>query len=77
MGNRKGKSAKIALRMITDLVGAVWDVGRIVSLLALDVTGAFDTVNYVRLLSVLRKGGMPYWLVKWVESFLDERTTII
>jgi len=60
MGNRKGRSYEDALKVITELIGTAFDVNRPVSMLALDISGAFDAVNHIRLLDVLRKKGLPY-----------------
>ena len=48
-----------------------------VSLLSLDVAGAFDNVSYEKLLYNLKIKGVPTVLVTWVVSFLDERSTSI
>jgi hypothetical protein len=45
-----------------------------VSLLQLDIKGAFDTINYTRLLYTLQLQGFSLWLVWWVCSFLDSCT---
>jgi hypothetical protein len=75
MGGRSGRSTETALDLLTSQVRTVWDANRVATLLSIDISGAFDTVHHVRLLDVLRKKGLPYWLVKWVQSFLAERTT--
>ena len=41
------------------------------SLLQLDIKGAFDTINYTCLLYTLQLQGFPLWIVWWVYSFLD------
>jgi hypothetical protein len=46
-------------------------------LLSLDLMGAFDRVHPTRLLDILRKKGMPGWLVRWVQAFSSSRTTIL
>ena len=51
----------------------MWDQGAMASLLQLDIKGAFDTVNYTRLLDTLRSQGFPIWVVRWVHSFTSER----
>jgi hypothetical protein len=43
----------------------------------LDITGAFDRVNYIQLLDNLYKKGVPYWFVQILKSFLTDRTTIL
>ena len=48
-----------------------------VSVLGLDLAGAFDNVSHERLLWVLRKMGFPEWIVQMVRSFLSARRTRI
>jgi hypothetical protein len=74
MGNRPGRSTELAIRMVTDAVYTAWKHGATTSLLQLDIKGAFDTVNHIRLLDTLRKAGYPMWIVRWVRSFLETRT---
>jgi hypothetical protein len=50
---------------------------RVVSVLSLDVAGAFDNVSHARLAHNLRKRRVPETLVRWVEDFLRERYTEI
>ena len=76
MGGRKGRSTETALELLTEQVRTVWASGNFVaSLLSLDISGAFDTVNPIRLLDILRKKGIPSWVVRWIRSFLMDRTT--
>jgi hypothetical protein len=51
-----------------------WCHRAIVSLLQLDIKGAFDTVNHTCLLYTLQLQGFPLWIVQWVCSFLDSCT---
>ena len=74
MGNRPGRSTELAIRMVTDAVYTAWKHGATTSLLQLDIKGAFDTVNHIRLLDTLRNAGFPMWIVRWVRSYLETRT---
>ena len=47
------------------------------SLLLLDVSGVYDKVSHRRLLYNLRKRSIDPLVVKWIESFLANRTTIL
>jgi hypothetical protein len=49
----------------------------VASVLSLDISGAFDTVNHVRLLDNLRKKQVPLWFVRTIRSFLTDRETTI
>jgi hypothetical protein len=78
MGGRRNRSTYSALELLTEQVYTVWNSGKnVASLLSLDISGAFDTVVPLRLLDVLRKKGIPGWILRWVKSFLSERQTTI
>ena len=64
MGVKPSKSTKTALELLIAQVKIVWGSGKFVaSLLSLDILGAFDTINSTRLLDILRKKGLPSWVV--------------
>jgi hypothetical protein len=73
MGGRPGRSTETALELLTTQIKTVWGTGQFVAtLLSLDISGAFDTVNSTRLLDILRKkasqagpyvGFGPLWLI--------------
>ena len=48
-----------------------------VTVLLLDIAGAFDKVLYRRLLHDLKRKEIPYKIVGWIGSFLTDRTTIL
>ena len=79
MGARSGRSTLTALSLLTSTVHSVWqkDPGHIVSMLSLDLSGAFDKVSHERLLWRLRGKGSPAWLCKVIQSFLTGRQTQI
>ena len=60
-----GRSTETALEGLVDGVHTVWGHGKkhVASLLSLDVAGAFDKVNYQRLLYNLRKKGILPFLI--------------
>ena len=74
MGNRRERSTELAIRMVTDSVYTAWLKKAITSLLQLDIKGAFDTVNHIRLLDTMRRKRFPPWLVRWLRSYLEDRT---
>ena len=59
MGNRKERSTELAIWVVTDAVFTAWANKAVASLLQLDIKGAFDTVNYIRLLDILQEKGFP------------------
>ncbi|KAF4900995.1 RNA-directed DNA polymerase from mobile element jockey [Colletotrichum viniferum] len=47
------------------------------SLLALDVSGAYDHVKHLELIDVLIDVGVPKWLVHYIKSFVSDRSTSV
>jgi hypothetical protein len=54
MGNREYRSIEVAIRLVVAQVQEAWRQRVSASLLQLDISGAFDTVNHTRLLAILR-----------------------
>lgn len=78
MGNRRNRSTDTALDMLIEQIHTVWqEKDCIASVLLLDIAGAFDTVNHLRLLDNLRKKQVPLWFVRLVKSFLTDRSTTL
>ena len=78
MGARLSRSTKTVLKLLTAQVKTIWGSGKFVaSLLSLDISGAFDTINPTRLLDVLRKKGFPGWIVHWIRAFMTNRKTTL
>jgi hypothetical protein len=77
MGNRPGRSVDTALELLLEQIHTTWHAGGVATVLSLDISGAFDTVNHLRLLNELRIKGLPPWLVRWVQAFLTDRTTTL
>ena len=73
MGNREHRSTELAIRLVVAQVREAWRQRAAASLLQLDISGAFDTVNHTRLLATLREQGFPQWLVVWVRAWLNNR----
>jgi Reverse transcriptase (RNA-dependent DNA polymerase) len=78
MGNRANRSTELAIRLVVAQVYEAWRQKAAASLLQLDISAAFPTVNHIRLLATLREMGFPRWLVLWIKSWLqDRRTTLL
>ncbi|EAQ84182.1 hypothetical protein CHGG_10586 [Chaetomium globosum CBS 148.51] len=73
MGNRAHRSTELAVRLVVAQVQEAWRQKGAASLLQLDISGAFDTVNHTRLLATLREMGFPRWLVLWTRDWLTGR----
>jgi len=79
MGARKERSTLSAIGLLTSCVQTAWRAkpGCVVSMLSLDLAGAFDNVPPERLTEILQKKGLPAWLVQVVASFTQGRRTRI
>lgn len=80
MGARKGRSTESALQLLTEQVHTIWNLPgkqRVATMLCMDMAGAFGNVSHTRLLDNLRMKGIPNFILRWVTSFLEERTTKI
>ncbi|RYP82468.1 hypothetical protein DL769_001661 [Monosporascus sp. CRB-8-3] len=77
-----GRSATDALQYLLNIVYRSWcPTGpknrRVVSLLTLDIEGAYNHVPRDILLSTLESKRIPYWIVLFVWHFLSDRSTIL
>ncbi|KAF7557551.1 hypothetical protein G7Z17_g571 [Cylindrodendrum hubeiense] len=77
----KNQAGALTKRSAVDLVAAlIHDIesalarGLVVTLVTMDIQGAFDTVLRNRLLQRLRQQGWPELLVRWMASFMTDRT---
>ena len=79
MGARRDRSTLSAIGLLNTCVETAWSArpGSVVSMLSLDLTGAFDNVSHEKLLAVLKRKGFPDWLVTMIACFLQERRTRI
>jgi hypothetical protein len=55
---------ELAVRLVVAQVQEAWRLKATTSLLQLDISGAFDSVNHTRLLNTLREQGFPGQLVR-------------
>jgi len=79
IGARKQRSTTTAVSLLTASVQTAWKSHSqsVVSMLSLDLAGAFDNVSHERLLWILRKKGIPEWCISFTRSFLTGRKTKI
>ncbi len=79
MGARRGRSSISAIELLRTCVQTAWRArpGCVVSMLSLDLSGAFDNVSHGRLLHIIKKAGLPPWIVQFVANFLSNRRTRI
>ncbi|EED13497.1 reverse transcriptase, putative [Talaromyces stipitatus ATCC 10500] len=77
LGGRKGISTDHAIQIILDRMRRAWGEGfEVVSMLLLDVSGAYDNAHHLRLLHNMRKRRLGHF-VPWVAAFLTGRSTRI
>lgn len=78
MGARARRSTLSAIELLTGTIQTAWKAKKaVVTVLGLDLAGAFNNVSPQRLLWILRKMGYPEWIVLMVQSFLTDRRTRI
>jgi len=75
LGGRSQRSAPDAVMALVHHVENAKSNGQVASALFMDVKGAFDNVSAERLVVTMKKMGLPFSIVDWVESFLSERKT--
>ncbi|KAF5533210.1 hypothetical protein FPHYL_13652 [Fusarium phyllophilum] len=73
-----GKSTTTALQFLLNPVYAAWSTApkKYISILSIDIKGAYDRVDREKLLEILIGFGIPEWLVEFVASFLSNRSTV-
>jgi ribonuclease HI len=76
LGGRKGISVDHAIQLILDRVHHAWGRGKKVSMLLLDVAGAYDNVSHERLLNNIKQLRLGQF-APWITSFLRNRSTRI
>ncbi|RAO74379.1 uncharacterized protein BHQ10_010391 [Talaromyces amestolkiae] len=78
IGGRRGRSCELAIHLLLEETHHAWrDGSRVASGLTLDVTGAFNNVNHIRMLHDLRKRQVPDEITGWIRNFLSHRRTSI
>ncbi|KAJ3486250.1 hypothetical protein NLI96_g4374 [Meripilus lineatus] len=74
-GGRPGRTTTDALLYLTSRIKDAWRGKGVVTVLFLDISQAFPSVSHTRLIHNLRRRQVPENLVRWISSFLTERTT--
>ncbi|PKU39480.1 rna-directed dna polymerase from mobile element jockey- hypothetical protein [Limosa lapponica baueri] len=72
-GFTKGKSCQTNLIAFYDGMTGWMDEKRVVGVVYLDFSKAFDTVSHNILIAKLKKYGLDEWTVKWIENWLKDR----
>ena len=81
MGARRNRSTLTAIELLDETIRTAWKYrasrSNIVSMLSLDISGAFPNTSHPRLLYILRQKGYPEWTIQILEGFLSDRTTTL
>ncbi|QGI68596.1 hypothetical protein CEK27_012567 [Fusarium fujikuroi] len=63
-----------ALEYMLDKIYSAWAMGKVVTIMGLDISGAYDNVWRQALIQTLADKGFPRWIVNMIQSFLSDRT---
>jgi len=74
-GGRPCRTAEDAMMLLTENIHSAWREKMVHSAVFMDISGVFNNVHHKRLIHNLRKRRIPEPLVRWIESFLQNRTT--
>ena len=76
-GFRKGRSTQQAIITLVDKITKSQDIGDIVITLLIDLKNAFDTIDHRILLRKLYSYGIRGSMLKWMESYLTDRSQYV
>lgn len=76
-GARKRRSTTQALAILQEKIYEAWQEGKVLSLISLDVKGAYNEVDKAVLLKRSRQRQIPGTLVRWVDAFCSDRQASI
>ena len=76
-GFRKNRSSTDGLIKLRQFIESEWKKKKVVSVLALDLTGAYDNVDHNLLLDKMEQMNVPGYIINWTKQFLRNRTTYL
>jgi len=76
-GGRPGRTTADAMHLLTNKVKAAWRIGKVTSVLFLDIEGAFPNANPERLVHNLRKRRVPTAYTSFVPNMLRDQVTTL
>jgi ribonuclease HI len=76
-GGRPGRCTVDALLQLVQRIKDAWRVGKVASLLLMDVSQAFPSVSHDHLIRSLERKCVPAPIVRLLTSFLSERSTTL
>ena len=74
-GGRPGRSAEDAMMILSESIYKAWKEKKVYTAVFMDVSGAFNNVHHKRLIHNLRQRRIPETISRWINSFLQGRTT--
>jgi ribonuclease HI len=74
-GGRPGRTGEEAMVMLMERIKHAWKEGARYSVIFMDVAAAFNYVLHRRLIHNMKKRKVPDFIVRWVENFLQDRST--
>ena len=75
IGGRRLRSTDHVIHYLLKRISEIWTQEKIASLFLFDVAGAFDKISHTRILASLRARRIDSRIVRWMASFLSNRTT--
>ncbi|RDI81110.1 Hydrolase [Venturia inaequalis] len=72
-----GRATSTILMYLVDLNPTTWSQGYVVSPLGLDISQSYPRIVRAKLVRLLQSRMIPDWLVKCVDSFLDDRESTL
>jgi hypothetical protein len=76
-GGRPGRTGEDTMMTLMEKIYNMWKERAVYSTVFMDVMGAFNNVHHKRLCHNMWKRRVPDFIVRWVESFLTGRSTIL
>ena len=76
-GGRKGRNTTDAVQMLVHRIKKEWRKGNVVSVLFLDIEGAFPNADNERLIANLTKRKIPPVLITFIANMLKDRSTVL
>jgi hypothetical protein len=76
-GGHPGQTTVEAMHLLTNRIKAAWRLGKVTSVLFLDIEGTFPNANLERLVHNLRKQQVPLHYVNFIHNMLKERVTTL
>ena len=74
---RPGRTTEQALLVLANTINQAWLKNKVVTLVAFDLKGAFNSINKLTLNLCLRESSIPKITKKWIQSFIEERMASI